>query len=595
MSEFHVTILLHQWDIKHPDFDAENLRHAGVTHITLPIMWSRVETSDGIFDFGYYDPLIVSLTAAGFKLILVLDAGGRPEFDDEGLEIPGSSTLPHHIRSRPELLQTDFYGEIWLQISFAQQEAVNSVALFFEKCVGHFGSRFREHIFAFGIGIQNELEIKYGQSGYRWRDYGGAIRQKFQRETGHEAPVIDYGRSIAAQTVPVPAYGRWIRFRERALVECITRLGNIIRSAGFVSISYFGEFFSSHDAIMGLGVIGELSDVLDAAVVDYNFYDGWHNQSDPWKVPLLANYARNIGYKYVFGGFYVERWRQPVGEPGSPVDPAIFPVVAQSLFECRWHRLIDGMEIGGFGDMARDLRVLRTPMLNAAINHAPKRPLSTSCRRIGLFASHHTFEWFVGEHDHNINIHSEALTRSFAMFSAQDRYEIIVISEKTLFRRPEVIDGLDAIYVPHQPALPGEVRHALTVFALRKLLIQDMRLGEWDENGRYRADWLHGLFGIHGIEWANGGMFSINGESVAMPASAVQAHSHALLLPLDGARVLAPSIEHPGLGLIVVTPNTIALGYVPALIEGRFAKKWQDTFLLTLDEALHKIIKLPNS
>jgi beta-galactosidase len=328
---------------------------------------------------------------------------------------------------------------------------------------------------------------------------------------------------------------------------------------------------------MGLGIVGRLASHIDIAVIDYNFYDGYTIRPDAWKMPVMVDYARHLGYRQVYAGFYIERWRSPVGVPGSPVDPSIFRVIAQSVFECRSRGLIDGIEIGGFGNMRRDVRMLASPMMRAATGEVRRRQSAPGSLRVGLFASHATFDWFVGENAHGHNVHGETLTRSYELLCSQTDFEAVVISEHTLETRPDVIDSLDVIYVPHQPVVTDAAVFRLAAFAHDRMLVQDVRCGEWGDDGHYRDGWCNDLFGIATIAWRNGGGFKIGDREVAFPQAVSGDASHALL----AARSSAPAIlstEFEGMGLVIRQGNAITLGFVPALVAGAEGEVWRHIF-----------------
>jgi hypothetical protein len=588
-GRFHVTLLLHQWDVLNPACDLRRIKEAGVTHITFPLMWRRIEGEKGQFDFSFYDDLIRRISDAGLGLILVLDAGGRWNFDDEGEVQYGVTVYPDWFYSHDEFFSDDFYGQRTTQISFACEPAWDLVETFYRAVVDHYVGC--KSIYGFAIGLQGELEIKYGQVGYRWRDYSSKMKEAFRTESGFDPPILDFPRSIASAQAPMDGFDRWMSFREDALRAVVERLAKVIRRSGCRALGYFGEVFSSHDAISAMGVIADLPGSLDAIVVDYNFFDGWRLSPDTWKVPLMANYAKMLGYQHVFGGFYVERWCNPVGKVGAPVNPAILPIVAESIQHCRADASIEGVEVGGFGDVHRDARLLQSTISQDVI----AAPTASSFRSssqvvIGLLASHATFNWFIGENSHDRNIHSDALTRSYELLSSVPGFRVVIISDKLVSDRPHVMDDIDVIYVPHQPVLSARARAALRVFALKdtKLLVQDVRYGEWTTDGVPLGGWSNDLFGIAGIGWRSaGGPFTYRGNTVLMPEQSRLYASYALLATKPGGTVLMNAERDAG-GLLLLYRNTMTLGYIPALIEGPNSQFWRDTFVEEMTLQTHR-------
>jgi Beta-galactosidase len=593
-GRFHVTLLLHQWDLLNPACDLKRIKEAGVTHITFPLMWRRIEVEKGVFDFSFYDDLIRRISDAHLEPILILDAGGRWNFDDKGEVQYGVTVYPDWFYSHHEFFSYDFYGQQTTQMSFVCEPAWDLVEAFYQAVVNHYSGW--EKIYGFAIGLQGELEIKYGQVGYCWRDYSPGMKEAFKTESGLDPPILDFPRSINSAQEPMHGFDRWMSFREDVLKAVVERLAKVIRQSGSRALGYFGEVFSSHDAISATGVIADLSGCLSGIIVDYNFFDGWRLTTDIWKVPLMANYAKMLGYQQVFGGFYVERWCEPIGKVEARINPRIVPIVARSIQECRTYGSIEGIEIGGFGNVHRDVGEFQSIMLQGAIT-----PRTTSNERVrsqvvvGLLASHATFNWFIGENSYDRNIHSDALTRSYELLSAVPGFRVVIISDKLVSDRPHVLDDIDVIYVPHQPVLSARARAALRVFALKetKLLVQDVRYGEWTADGVPLGGWSNDLFGIAGIGWrSTGGTFTYRGDTVLMPGQSRLYASYALLAAKPGGNILMNAEGDAG-GLLLLYRNTMTVGYIPALIEGPNSEFWRDTFLEEMTLQVHRNRRVP--
>jgi hypothetical protein len=108
--KFHVTLALHEWDLLNPDCDLDEIVQSGVTQITLPIIWRRIEPSPGVFDFSKYDKLIVPILQRDLRIIILPDAGGRWDFDDFGNVIHGVSGYPDWFRAKEDYFARDFQG-----------------------------------------------------------------------------------------------------------------------------------------------------------------------------------------------------------------------------------------------------------------------------------------------------------------------------------------------------------------------------------------------------------------------------------------------------------------------------------------------------
>jgi hypothetical protein len=589
-DNFHVTLALHEWDLIDSRTDLDLLARSGVTRITFPVVWKHVEHVRGEFDFRRYDDLLKPILMRGFSLVILLDAGGRWDFDSEGNAIFGVIGYPDWFLKGEQHFALDFQGTVTTQVSFVNDEAISAIERFYDAAVPHFAELASHQLHGIAVGLQMEFEIKYGQNGYVWRDYSNSAIGHFKAASGFDPPVLNYGRSIVAAQSECPGFCEWMEFREQTLAAAVARLSSVIRRHGQKAIGYFGEFFNSHDGIYALGIVGDLVPYLDVVVLDFNFFNGWDLDPDPWKVPLMANFAKTIGYKAVLGGYYVERWRQPVNQPGAPTDPTVFSLIGQSIREARERDLIDGAEIGGFGDITRDVGRLRAPDLDAVLSEGDFRSNKRPERdpfHIGLVGSHATFNWFIGEHAFGRNIHADALVRSFELFSKQTDIDCRVLSEKTLRHNKDILNDLDAIYVPHQPVIADDLRRLLTGYANsdRGLLIQDMRFGEWTGNGGFSGGWSNELFGITGIVGRNGGMFTYRGSQLRMPEQTRQYVSHAQLLGSPGTEVLIPAVEGHG-GLFLLNLNCVTLGFIPAILEGAGASRWAEIFIMELRSIL---------
>ncbi len=91
-------------------------------------------------------------------------------------------------------------------------------------------------------------------------------------------------------------------------------------------------------------------------------------------------------------------------------------------------------------------------------------------------------------------------------------------------------------------------------------LIQDMRLGEFDENGKPTFDWMHEVFGIANIEWKNrNGVFLIDGKVYRLKPSKRLYTNYASMAPRPGYKVLAREpLQRENHGLMVRGERTLA-------------------------------------
>ncbi|MBQ1557568.1 MAG: hypothetical protein IIZ69_05215, partial [Pseudomonas sp.] len=161
----------------------------------------------------------------------------------------------------------------------------------------------------YAIGLQEEHEIKYGQTNYQWRDYKDSTQAAFAKKYNAKQPIINYNTHIAAGVPKAePLLHAHKEFRETRLQEATCAYANVIRSKGAEAIGYFAETFTSHDAIYATGIVEKLAPCIDIAVIDFNFYDGYSLVPDAEVLPTLANYMGSLGYKKVMVGAYGEWW-----------------------------------------------------------------------------------------------------------------------------------------------------------------------------------------------------------------------------------------------------------------------------------------------
>ncbi|MGC9455962.1 MAG: beta-galactosidase [Halothiobacillaceae bacterium] len=557
----------------------QKLQDAGASVATVSIPWRVVEPSSGQFDFGAYDDFLDALVAAGFELNLLLDAGGRPFLDERGEVIPGETVIPPWVKARhPDGFSTDFEGIVSSEPSVFHAEIQALISRFFEEATRYYVRRYGDGVSSFAIGIQTEHEIKYGQEGYRWRDYGQAARLAFREKYGQELPKLNFASEIASAPRVIPSREALAEFRRNALADAVCSLSDVIREAGGKPAGYFGEFFNSHDGIYGLDVVDVLPGCLDLAIVDFNFYDGWARVPDPEVLPLLVNYARGLGYHEVKAGLYFERWRVGPGAK-SPMLPEADDLLLKSVARLDE---ADGIELGGFGALDPSVVELVSKASRALPRISAKSP---DGRTIGVLAARSTFTLWHGERSHGRNIHHDALVRMFELLRAQPGFEVRVVGEAAL---GENIDELDAIVVPHQSALSDRTRTMLREYAREGgVLIQDMRMGEFEASGRNTGHWENALFGIDSIEWKRSPTGAcVDGRLITVTPPSDGHLAFAGLGARPGYRLLVNLGGSSGEGVFLKGDNTLVLGLMPQLQRGAASFIWRRLFIAQLRKML---------
>ena len=581
------TLIVMPQDLRQNPQILSDLAARGINHVTVYLTWADVEAQPGGFDFSTYDPYFDQLTQGGMSLIVVLDMGGRTYFDAAGKRYSDRTTVPEWLYKRvPDGIMKNFSGELTPQPDFANPTVREFSARFVRNAVAHLQQRYPGKILAYPIGLQEEHEIKYGQTGYQWRDYANAAQAAFRAQTGAPLPVINYTSDIALglpRTEPLLHAQK--QFREARLKDAACFYANAIRSQGGRAMAYFGELFTAHDAIYATSVAEQLADCLDIAVIDYNFYDGWALSPDARVLPMLANYMTSVGYKQIMVGAYAEQWER------MHRSAELLPVISRTLSTALAQPQVIGYEIGG---LQSQLNAQLTGTIDLdklqSLHVQPSAPATATHRlTIGLLASTTNYYVWHGDRSGGVNVHREALLAAYDLLSAQPGFEVHVIGEKNLREGDPLLQRLDAIVVPHQAALPASVKQQLTAYWKQGgTLVQDMRLGEFDENGKPVFDWMHAIFGIETLHWKpRGGIFlTEGGQILRLKPSRKLYTGYAAITPRSGFRLLAVDIVNKRQGIMVRGERTLAFGFTPQLVDDATQNVWQQVFVREIANAV---------
>ncbi|BEP94371.1 hypothetical protein GmRootA79_27550 [Acidovorax sp. A79] len=573
------SIIVMPWDLSQNKNLPSELKSKGFSHATVYLNWSDIERSKGLYEFSHYHGHMDALVDGGLSLLLVIDMGGRPYKDESGKLVPNMSTVPQWITAaHPDAVMRNFSGDPSWQPDFTDDRIRKPAHAFIAQTVDHFSRRYPAKVLGYALGLQEEHEIKYGQMGYQWRDYKESTQNDFARKHNNaRQPVINYNNNIAAGVPKAePLLHAHKEFRENRLQEATCAYTKVIRDKGAQAIGYFAETFTSHDAIYATGIVEKLAGCIDIAVIDFNFYDGYSLVPDADVLPTLANYMGSLGYRKIMVGAYGERWE------AEKRSRELMPVIQRSVTQSLTQANVMGYEIGGFAHQAGSgsLSALDMDKLNAPTGHTAAT--STAPRiKIGILGSTTNFHVWHGERSAGRNTHRDALFASYKILSSEPGMDVHVIGEKNLLQDDPLIQRLDAILVPHQAALPQSVKSKLTTYWKNGgSLIQDMRLGEFDENGKPTFDWMHEVFGIADIEWKkNGGIFLIDGTIYRLKPSRRLYASYAAITPKNGFKVLATELLRNDKGIMVRGERTLAFGFLPQLVEDHTGDAWRKLFV----------------
>lgn len=575
------SIIVMPWDINQDANLLSNIKKNGFSHVTFYLNWSDIENQKNQYQFSHYHKYLDAIVNSGLSLILVLDMGGRPYLDENGKKIPDASTVPAWVyKDHPDSVMKNFSGDYQWQLDFTDYFIQKKSTAFTEITVLHFSNRYPGKILGFAVGLQEEHEIKYGQTGYQWRDYKESTQNDFLKKYGEPQPIINYNNNIHLGTQKIePLLHIHKEYRENRLRDATCLYAKAIQKNGALAMGYFAETFTSHDAIYATGVAEKLADCIDIAVIDFNFYDGYKLVPDIDVLPTLANYMGSLGYKKIMVGAYAEVWER------QKKTLELIPVINRTITQALSQSNVIGFEVGGFQRQATvgQSATIDTEKLSAiAIKPANDSPaLEKKRAKIGVLGSATNFYVWHGERSTGRNIHRDALFAAYKILSSQPELDVHIIGEKNLLQDDLIIQSLDAIFVPHQTALPQNIKSKLTTYWKEGgALIQDMRLGEFDENGAPTADWMNEVFGISKIKWKNkGGVFLINNEIYRLKPSSRLYTSYASITPRQGYKLLATDILHRDTGIMVRGERTLAFGFMPQLVEDQTKDAWRKLFV----------------
>lgn len=312
-----------------PEAIVKNIENQGkYDAVTIPIAWCFVEKEQGQYDFSIYQPIFDAITEKGYKLIVVLDAGGRLIYNNGFVE---RRSIPDWVWNvYPESISVDFYGNTRVSFDYFSEAHIVTVLDFFEHSIDWLNTYYRDDIIGIAPGIMAEFEIKFAQENYTWESYTDNAKYSFQKHLSDkyesinqlnqefgvaynnfdeiEIPIIDYNNTIASINLGESfLFTEWMECREEQIVKHTKYFTDMIHKKGFDAIGYFGQFMFPIDAIYATGVVAKCGDLFEIAVIDYNFFDGYKENFNADIPAFLVNLVANLGYEKVFAGMYFER------------------------------------------------------------------------------------------------------------------------------------------------------------------------------------------------------------------------------------------------------------------------------------------------
>lgn len=491
---------LHKLD---PDETISMMKACNVSTLSIPLVWSFLEKSEGAFDPAEYDQRLEPYVAAGFRFIFLLDGAGRQITGTDGQIIANS--LPDWLLQREGVSrQIDFldrtdpgYG-----LSYGNKANQALYLRFCEQAIAYFGARYADHLIGFAPCVMNEFEIKYPQTMYAWTDYGiealAGFRDHLRRTYGTAQamneqlgtaylgfssvglPVTAYNNTLVSGALSDdPLFADFQRYREQALVDYVRPVLELIRSSGYSSIAYFAQTLSGQDAIYASGVVTQLASLVDIAVIDFNFYDGYGEVYDSIIPPMLVNYVRNAGYPQVWAGLYFERI--PYLDHLDLLQETVDYVAADGL--------ASGFEIGGIIDTFREKGQEARPDLVYGVTQRSERP------RIAIYAGEWDFYKDHGEQVRYYNYFSDALTQMYKIIRFELNEPVDVLCDEAVLRG--AAEQYELLVLPGQFYVEPEVRRRIENYlADGGKALMDFRFGEWNADGSNTSSWSDEFFGV---------------------------------------------------------------------------------------------------
>lgn len=567
------------------------LQTAGFNTVTTTIAWSVVEPQAGVFDFSPYIRVFDKLTSHGLNLLVILDSSMR-EILDQDIRPTGAIAVPEWLLKRfPDATAEDFSHQRSDNLDYADRRHLPFLDRFYRTTLAFLRRRYGNRVIAIAPGIMQELELKYAQWGYRWESYTTAAQDGFAtwlKAHGSPAaklPVINYSNELGHYRPHIePLFAPFMRYRENALKDYVCRLSRIIRSYDYPAAGYFGQSMTSHDGIYALGIIEDLTGCLDSITVDYNYFDGWHIELDPYIIPLLVNYAHNLGYPKIMAGLYLEKY---YSNNGNFIDRYL-QTTHKTLRLLTKQNLSKGVEIGNV--KLDDLKKLQSLKLDALKKNQNSNTSAKSNEsyRIGIVASKWTFYLWHGEHSFGRNLIEDDLLANYRVLTTQPDFSVDVLGEHALLTRN--LSQYDALILPLQTTLsPAALTAIRRYFGRGGRLVQDVQFDAFDTAGRPLTGWVNDLFGIGGISWHDQtATFIIDHRRLTLPKQNHSYFTYTLLAPRPGHRLLMRLFNNPREGLMLRGDRTLTFGFLPLLINDPGKRHyWQHLYVSALRHLLN--------
>ncbi len=563
-----------------PDQTIDMLKKCKVETISVPLVWSFLEKNEGDYDAKEYDELLKPYLDAGFRFIFLLDVGGREIVDDNGELVAYS--LPDWVRNGETLTRhVDLLGEAANVYGLSYSNPTNAEALirFIDKTTSHFGEKYEQSLVGFAPCITNEFEVKYPQTKYAFTDYSNEaldgfhhyliqkynsidelndnLRTDYSDIEDIELPTINYSNSISSGELnDDPLFMDFMKYREQVLVDYLIPVYSSIRDKGYKAIAYFGQTLSSHDAIYAAGVATRLSDFVDIAVIDYNFYNGYNEVYESIIPAMMVNYMHNAGYKEVWAGLYFERI--PYAEHMDFLQETIDYIAADGLAK--------GYEIGGLLYELRDKGDAAVPTMTYGVTVRTEQP------RIAMYAGKWNFYKDHGESVRYFDYFSDVISQMYKIIRFELEYQVDILGDEAILNNK--LQDYDLLVLPSQFFVDADVKNKIEEYlANGGKAFMDFRFGEWNASGDNTGSWSDDYFCIGGKESAkiaettlsiaDNGLHFRNMKEIRIHSFYPDVPNIYYLCSSDKNKAKALFKNKEGKEIGVFSDNTVVLGFQP--------------------------------
>jgi beta-galactosidase len=257
---------VHYWRLDRDKWDGilESVKAMGFTMISIYIPWEVHEIERGKFDYSGnkdIDAFLTLIESKGLRIVV------RP-----GPQINSELTwfgYPGRILADPELQALNGQGTkaVLTQVprpipavSYAADKFYDETALWYDSIMAILAKHAYPKGGIVAAQVDNEMAFFFHVNAYAC-DYHPASIARYQAFLGEKYGTVAtlnarYGRgygSFAEVDPPrrfeanatmqdVPFYTDWVAYRERYLVDCIDRLGGMMRERGFADIPLFHNY-----------------------------------------------------------------------------------------------------------------------------------------------------------------------------------------------------------------------------------------------------------------------------------------------------------------------------------------------------------------